>query len=226
MRSTCVHWGMALLGFITLLMQGCGAEEASPPATYPPRQRVPGNVLPPREAPTEKGVASKELKLESLSQADFLARFRFRAMPKDYFIGTDFEQMIDSTLHHFERVEVVLPSGGRTEIRMQYFGAWAIWKNEVGNWEMLTTMTTASGTLMHFHTLDPSFVSLGSFEIARRTTTDMALTIRRGRFITDDTYEYTVATRSMGVLSDSIQGRMIVMPSGNYKVLAEESVKE
>jgi hypothetical protein len=108
---------------------------------------------------------------------------------------------------------------------MQYFGAWAIWKNVSNNWEMLTTMTNDHGTLMHFHTLNPRFESLGSFEIARRTEDDYAVTIRRGQFTNDETYEYTVATRNREVLSDSVHGMTVVTPSGKYKTFPETSDK-
>lgn len=205
------------------MLQGCTEPSQAPENST--RQTVAGNTLPPRPEPTKKGEAPAELSLETMSEKDFLSKFRYRAKPLDYFIGTDFEGEIDPQLYHFQRVEVALPDGAKTEIRMQYFGAWAIWKNAEGNWEMLTTMTNQQGIIMHFHTLDPQFVSLGNFEIARRTVDGEAVTIRRGKFKNDDTYEYTVATRNRGVLSDTVNGLMVVTASGKHKLISETSAK-
>ncbi len=181
--------------------------------------------MPERPKPVEKGQEPVEMALETLSEKDFLAKFRYRAKPVDYFIGTDFVDKIDPQLYHFQRVEVHVDAKVKTEIRMQFFGAWAIWKNVDGNWEMLTTMTNPNGTMMHFHTLNPKFESLGSFEIARRMTDGKAVTIRRGKFTNEDTYEYTVATREGNTLVDSVNGLMAVIPSGTYKQLSETRAK-
>ncbi len=210
---------------LALLLVGCGQETAAPSENNSTKQKVEGNQLPERVAPAKKGLEAAEMELETLSEKDFLAKFRYRAKPLDYFIGTDFVNKIDPQLYHFQRVEVQVDGNVKTEIRMQFFGAWAIWKNVEGNWEMLTTMTNDNGTMMHFHTLNPKFESLGTFEIARRTHDGKAVTIRRGKFTNDDTYEYTVATREGQTLIDSVNGLMAVIPSGIYKQLSETRVK-
>jgi hypothetical protein len=215
---------VAVVGLACFIFAGCGGDDLAEKGAVG-QQKVVGNALPPRPVPTEMGAMPAELKLETLSEKEFLGKFRFREKPLDYFIGTDFYEKIDPSLYHFQRVEVVLADGTKTEVRMQYFGAWAIWKNTAGNWEMLTTMTNDHGIMMHFHTLNPRFESLGSFEIARRTQDGEAVTIRRGKFTNDDTYEYTVATRDRGVLQDTVNGLMVVVNSGNYKVLSETSAK-
>ena len=206
-------------------MSGCGAEDKTAEPNPNGRQSVIGNALPPRPPRGERSTKPLEMKLERLTEEEFLSKFRFRAKPKDYYLGTDFFDKVDPSLYHFQRVEVVGADGKATEIRMQWFGAWAIWKNVEDNWEMLTTMTNDAGVMMHFHTLKPNFESIGSFEIARRTVDGEAVTIRKGKFTNDDTYEYTVATRNRGVLSDSVNGLMVILPSGNYKYLSETPAK-
>lgn len=209
----------------TLFLVGCSPEDKTTQPSPDNRQSVVGNALPPRPVPGSQSSRPAEMKLERLTESEFLSKFRFRAKPKDYYIGTDFMDKIDPTLYHFQRVEVVGADGKATEIRMQWFGAWAIWKNIEDNWEMLTTMTSDAGVIMHLHTLKPNFESIGSFEIARRTVDGEAVTIRRGKFTNDDTYEYTVATRNRGVLADSVNGLMVILPSGNYKYLSETPAK-
>ena len=211
---------------LAFLLVGCGQETSAPDEEVnSTRQKVEGNQLPERPEPVAKGQEPVEMELETLSEKDFLAKFRYRAKPVDYFIGTDFVDKIDPQLYHFQRVEVQVDTKVKTEIRMQFFGAWAIWKNVDGNWEMLTTMTNPNGTMMHFHTLNPKFESQGSFEIACRMTDGKAVTIRRGKFTNEDTYEYTVATREGQTLIDSVNGLMAVIPSGTYKQLSETRIK-
>ena len=207
------------------LLVGCGQETAVPSVVNSTKQTVEGNQLPERQVAAEKGLEAAEMELETLSEKEFLAKFRYRAKPVEYFIGTDFVDKIDPQLYHFQRVEVQVDGNVKTEIRMQFFGAWAVCKNVEGNWEMLTTMTNDNGTMMHFHTLNPQFESLGTFEIARRTNDGKAVTIRRGKFTNDDTYQYTVATREGQTLIDSVSGLMAVIPSGIYKQLSETRVR-
>jgi hypothetical protein len=172
----------------------------------------------PNPAPTD---TPTDLQLTSLTVADFLAKFHYRMRPDDCVIAPDFVKKIDPTLNHFERVEVILADGKRTELRMQSFGAWAIWKNFDGNYEMLTTTIGGGGVLMHLHTLDRRFESLGSIELARRSNIEGDETVKRGSFLEGDNYRYTVVTHRDGARIDSANGHIVILTSGNYKVLDE-----
>lgn len=178
-----------------------------------------GGVLPIREAPSQKGEAPLELTLQKIRLEEFLGHFKYDSRPSKFEITRDFEKVIDPTLYHFERVEVELPKGGSTEIRMQNFGAYGIWKNAEGNFEMITTIINGKGTIMHFHTLDADLKNINSFELARNITNDATQTIKKGYFNNADTYHYTYHTIVAGQMGDSIQGGMIVPASGNYMTL-------
>ena len=167
-----------------LLVFACERVEKKEPKVVENR----GNILAIPEKPIEKGALPAELRLETLDLESFLGKFKYRQKPNSYTIGTDFEGKVDPLLYHFQRVEVELPDT-TTEIRMQNFGAWAIWKNRELNWEMITSMITDKGVMMHFHTLSPKLRTLNSFEIARRIKVDGTETYKRGKFVNDETYQ-------------------------------------
>ena len=123
-------------------------------------------------------------------------------------------------MYHFERVEVEL-ADTTTEIRMQNFGAWAIWRNIDLNYEMITSMITNNGVMMHFHTLSPKLKSINSFEVARRINVDGTETYKVGEFTNDESYHYTFYTTVQGQGTDSMKGGMIIPASGNYMMLGE-----
>jgi hypothetical protein len=184
-------------------------------------QTVTPKALPPQERPVEKGQPMPAMALESLKESEFLAKFRFRRRPDEFAIGRDFLDHVDPKLYHFQRVEVILADGKRTEVRLQNFGAWAISKNVDGNWEMVTTMTAPEGTLMHFTTLRPDFTTIGSFEIARRYHTMGAETVKRGKFTNELSYQYVYFEVENGHTRDSVNGLMVVGADGNYKTVNE-----
>ena len=179
-----------------------------------------GGVLPIRPSNVPKGVMPAPLKLEHLDLKSFLGKFKYRNKPVNYSIGTDFETKVDPGLYHFERVDVKV-ADTTSEIRMQNFGAWAIWRNVDLNYEMITSMVTENGVMMHFHTLSPKLKSINSFEVARRITVDATETYKVGKFSTDESYQYTFYTTVHGEGTDSIKGGMIIPASGNYMMLGE-----
>lgn len=213
-----------ICGFLLVCLFGCKGE----PVKQPDAASAIGNVKPeqplaPPATPVQESAPDPlpDLKLESLTIADFLGQFKFAKKPKECVIATDFAKKVDPTLHHFERVEVILPDTRRQEIKLQNFGAWAIWKNEDRNYEMLTTMVNNIGVLMHIHTLSPRFELLGSFEVARRSYIQGDESIKQGHFEPGDNYMYTVVTTRKGEMIDSLNGLVVIAASGNYKVMDE-----
>ncbi len=206
------------LVLIATWIVGCGATSDS-------KTNMPDSVATAAQGAASASDASSDpaldMKMESLPVAEFIAQFHLQKRPETCELAKDFAKKIDPTLRHFERVEVILADGRRTEIRMQQFGAWGIWKNSAGNYEMLTTLVNNVGTLMHLHTLNPRFESLGTFEVARRSYFDGEESVKKGYFEDELNYRYTVASRRDGVRIDSVTGWVVVANTGNYKIMDE-----
>jgi hypothetical protein len=158
---------------------------------------------------------------ETIGISEFLAAFKEHQRPQTCEISSDFTKAVDPSLRHFHRVAVIMEDGSTAQIKLQDFGAWAIWKNAAGNYEMLSTIVNNIGVLMHLHTLSPQFQSLGNFEVARRTYIMGEDCVKRGSFAAGDNYAYTVVTDKKGQRIDSLNGLVIVAASGNYKVMDE-----
>ncbi len=210
---------MGWLIALTVLLHAC-SEKGPKPTTAAPKPPTPQAPSPVGTAVTP-GTDSDDMKLTTLSLADFQAKFYMHAKPIQCEIPDNFYKEVDPKLTHFERVEIDLGNGKRSEIAMQNFGAWAMWKNSIGNYEMLTTMVNDIGYLMHLSTYSPEFKPLGSFEVARRSNFKGQESIKRGQFSEGDNYSYTVVIKQDGKQIQNLSGLVIVAPSGNYKVMNE-----
>lgn len=168
-------------------------------------------------------LTNPELPIELIPIDSFFNCFQMRYKPRHCEVAADFTKSVDPKLRHFQRVAVILSNGQQAEIHLQDFGAFAIWKNAAGNLEMLTTMVTNIGVLMHLHTLGPDLKTLGTFEVARRTYIMGEESVKKGTFQAGegDNYVYTVVTRRKNTLIDSLNGLVVVAQTGNYRVLDE-----